>query len=129
MHMTSPFLQFFENVNFSSSYKGLSAHQIWFNLGQGKAKLRRGGGGIRPPQVESVLNRPSEIGLSDNLPDFCCSFKFIILSKFESVQEALDNRGKTSCEKYESSSVPRVSRKEPKSVLFRSIHKTPTATK
>ena len=29
MHMTSPFVQFFENVNFSSSYKGLSAHQIW----------------------------------------------------------------------------------------------------
>ena len=29
-------LNFFENVNFSSSYKGESAHQIWLNLGQGK---------------------------------------------------------------------------------------------
>ena len=27
---------FFENVNLSSSYDGLSPHQIWFNLEQGK---------------------------------------------------------------------------------------------
>ena len=60
--MTSLFVQFFENVNFSSSYKGLSAHQIWFDLGQGKQSY--GGGGFRPPQVENVLNRPGEIGLS-----------------------------------------------------------------
>ena len=29
--MVSPFVQFFENINISSSYKGLSSHQIWFN--------------------------------------------------------------------------------------------------
>ena len=61
--MTSSFVQFFENVNFSSSYKGLSAHQIWFNLDQGKQSY---GGGVEsapPPQVENVLNRPGEIGL------------------------------------------------------------------
>ena len=29
---------FFENVNFSSSYKGLSAHQIWFT----KSKVTEG---------------------------------------------------------------------------------------
>ena len=65
MHMTSLcrhlLFNFFENVNFFSSYKGLSAHQVWFNLGQGKQSYR--GGGIPPPQVENVLNRPGEIGL------------------------------------------------------------------
>ena len=61
--MTSPFVQFFENVNFSSSYKGLSAHQIWSNLGKGKQSY---GGGRNPPQVENVLNRPGEIGLKNN---------------------------------------------------------------
>ena len=61
--MTSPFVQFFENVNFPSSYMGLSAHQIWLNLGQGKQSY--GGGRIPPPpQVENVLNRPGEIGLT-----------------------------------------------------------------
>ena len=62
--MTSPFGQLFENVNFSS-YKGLSAHQIWFNLSQGKQSY--GGGRTEsapPPQVENVLNRPGEIGLN-----------------------------------------------------------------
>ena len=63
--MTSPFVQFFEKVNFSSSYKELSAHQIWFNLRQGKQSY--GGWGAKPappPQVENVLNRPGEIGLN-----------------------------------------------------------------
>ena len=63
--MMSPFVQFFENVNFSSSYKGLSAHQIWFNLGQGKQSYG-GGGAESAPQVENVLNRPGEIGLKDH---------------------------------------------------------------
>ena len=63
MHMTSPFVQFFENANFSSSYKGLLVHQIWLNLGQGKQSY--GGGRNPPPQVENVLNRPGEIGLND----------------------------------------------------------------
>ena len=66
MHMTSLWryllFNFFENVNFFSYYKGLSAYQIWFNLGQGK---RSYGGGTEsaPPQVENVLNLPGEIGL------------------------------------------------------------------
>ena len=61
--MTSPFVQLFENVNFSS-YKGLSAHQIWFNLGQGKQSYGgEGGRNLPPPQVENVFNRPGEIGL------------------------------------------------------------------
>ena len=52
----------FENVNSSSSYEGLSAHQIWFSFGRGKQSY--GGGGFRPPpQVANVLNRPGEIGL------------------------------------------------------------------
>ena len=50
MHMTSLWrhllFNFFEKVNFFSSYKGLSAHQIWFNLGQGKKSY---GGGQNPP--------------------------------------------------------------------------------
>ena len=33
--MTSPFAQFFENINLSFSYDRLSPHQIWFNLHQG----------------------------------------------------------------------------------------------
>ena len=66
--MTSPFIQFFENVNFSSSYRRLSAHQIWFNLGQGKQSYG-GGADSAPPQVENVLNRPDEIGLNK---DFLC---------------------------------------------------------
>ena len=61
--MTSPFVQFFENVNFSSSYKGLSVRQIWFNIGEGKQSYG-GGQNPPPPQVENVLNRPGEIGLS-----------------------------------------------------------------
>ena len=62
--MTSPFVQFFENVNFPFSYKGLSAHQIWFNLGQGKQSY--GEGRIPPPQVGNVLDCPGEIGLTIN---------------------------------------------------------------
>ena len=51
--MTSPFVQFFENVNIFSSYKGLSAHKIWFNLGQGKQSC--GGGWIpTPPGWECI---------------------------------------------------------------------------
>ena len=60
--MTSSFVQFFENVNLSSSYDGLSRHQIWFNLEQGKQSYG-GGAESAPPQVENVLNRPGEIGL------------------------------------------------------------------
>ena len=48
----------FENVNLSSSYNGLSPHQIWFNLEKGKQSY--GGGWNLPPQVENVLNRPGE---------------------------------------------------------------------
>ena len=59
---------FLENVNFSSSYKGLSAHQIWFNLGQGKQRYG-GGRNLPPPQVENVLNRPGEIGLNRAIAD------------------------------------------------------------
>ena len=58
--MTSPFVKFFDNVILSSSYDGLSPHQIWFTLEQGKQSY---GGGRNPPQVENVLNRPGEIGL------------------------------------------------------------------
>ena len=51
MHMTSLWrhllFNFFENVNFCSSYKGLSAQQIWFNLGQGKQSY--GEGRFAPP--------------------------------------------------------------------------------
>ena len=47
--MTSLFVQFFENVSFSSSYKGLLAHKIWFNLGQRKQSYGGGGGGRNPP--------------------------------------------------------------------------------
>ena len=65
--MTSPFVQFFENVNFSSSYKGLSAHQIWFNLGQGKQSYGGGWQNPPPPQDENVLNRPGEIGLKSHV--------------------------------------------------------------
>ena len=50
MHMTSLWrhllFNFFENVNYYSPYKGLSAHQIWFNLDQGKQSY---GGGRNPP--------------------------------------------------------------------------------
>ena len=68
MHMTSLWhhllVNFFENINFSSSYKGLAAHQIWFNLGQGKQSYGGQAGGICPPPPdENVLNRPGEIGL------------------------------------------------------------------
>ena len=63
--MTSSFVQFFENINFSSFYKGLLAHQIWFNLGQGKQSYIGGGQNPPPPQVENVLNHPGEIGLRD----------------------------------------------------------------
>ena len=66
MHMTSLWrhllFDFFENVNFSSSYKGQLAQQIWFNLGQGKQSY--GGGAESAPQVENELNRPGEIGLT-----------------------------------------------------------------
>ena len=58
--MTSPFVQFFENVNLSSSYDRLSPHQIWFNLDKGNQSY---GGGRNPPPGENVLNRPDEIGL------------------------------------------------------------------
>ena len=77
--MTSRSVQFFfENVNLSSSYDGLSPYQIWFNLEQGKQSYRGGQneGAFRfadealiltlshlGPQVENVLNRPGEIGL------------------------------------------------------------------
>ena len=61
--MTSPFVHFFENVNLSSSYDRLSPNQIWFNLDQGNQSYE--GGGRNPlPQVENVLNRPGEIGLT-----------------------------------------------------------------
>ena len=67
--MTSPFVQFFENVNFSSSYKGLSAHQIWFTLGQ--AKQSYGGGGAEfAPQVKNVLNRTLLIPGGENTEIF-----------------------------------------------------------
>ena len=59
--MTSPFVQFFENVNLSSSYDRLSPHQIWFNLDKGNQVTE--GGGAESPPVENVLNRPGEIGL------------------------------------------------------------------
>ena len=58
--MTSLFVQLFDNVNLSSSYDGLSPHQLWFNLGQGKQSSEGGGGGAK---VENVLNCPGEIGL------------------------------------------------------------------
>ena len=58
------FSNFFENVNLSFSYDGLSPHQIWFNLDQGKQSYGGGGGGGGGGiQVENVLNRPGEIGL------------------------------------------------------------------
>ena len=66
--MTSPLVQFFENVNLSSSYNELSPYQIWFNLKQGKQSY----GGRRnppPPRVENVLYRPGEIGLKVVLAD------------------------------------------------------------
>ena len=63
--MTSPFVQFFENVSLYSSYEGLSPHQIWFNLDQGKQRYGGGRGGIRPPQVENASNRPGEIELTN----------------------------------------------------------------
>ena len=61
--MTSPFSNLFENFNLSSSYDSLSPHQIWFNLDQGNQSY---GGGTEsaPSQVENVLNRPGEIGLT-----------------------------------------------------------------
>ena len=62
--MTSPFLQFFENVNLFPSYDGLSPHQIWLNLDEGKQSYGGGGGADSAPPVENVLNRPGEIGLS-----------------------------------------------------------------
>ena len=37
---------FFENVNLFSSYDGLSSHQIWFDLDEGKQSY---GGGRKPP--------------------------------------------------------------------------------
>ena len=49
---------------FSSSCKGLSAHQIWVNLSQGKQSYG-GEAESAPPQVENVLNRPGVIGLKD----------------------------------------------------------------
>ena len=63
--MTSLFVQFFENLSLSSSYEGLSPHQIWFNLDQGK-QSNGGEGADSPPslQAENVLNPPGEIGLS-----------------------------------------------------------------
>ena len=69
MHITSLWRhlwsKFFENVNLSSSYDGLSPYQIWFNLEQGKQNY---GGGRNPllSQVENVLNCPGEIGLKHN---------------------------------------------------------------
>ena len=51
---------FFENLSLSSSYEGLSPHQIWFNLDQGKQSYV-GGGGV---EVENVLNRLGETGLT-----------------------------------------------------------------
>ena len=60
--MTSPLVQFFENVNLSSSYDGLSPYQIWFDLEEGKQSYREGRNPL-PPQVENVLSRPGEIGL------------------------------------------------------------------
>ena len=56
--MTSIFLNFFENLSLSFFYKGLSQHQIWFNLDQGN-KVTEGSF----PQVDNVLNPPDEIGL------------------------------------------------------------------
>ena len=55
---------FFENVNLFSSYDGLSSHQIWFDLDEGKQSYRGGAESAPPPQVENVLKRPGEIGLS-----------------------------------------------------------------
>ena len=43
--MTSPLVQFFENVNLYFSYEGLSPHQVWFNLDQGQQSYGGGGGG------------------------------------------------------------------------------------
>ena len=63
MHMTSAFVQFFENVNLSSSYDGLTRHQILFNLDQAKQSYGGGGADSAPLQVENVLNHPGEIGL------------------------------------------------------------------
>ena len=67
MHITSLWRHlwsnFFENVNLSSSYDGLSPYQIWFNLEQGKQSYG-GGAESAPPPVENVLNRPGEIGLN-----------------------------------------------------------------
>ena len=52
MHMMSlwhHFLSnFFEKLNLSSSYEGLSPHQFWFNLDQGKQSYR---GGQIPPRL------------------------------------------------------------------------------
>ena len=61
MHMTSLWRHLL--FNFSSSYKGLSAHQIRFNFGQGKQSYGGGQNPPPPPQVENVLNCPGEIGL------------------------------------------------------------------
>ena len=51
MHITSLrrhlLFNLFENANFYSSYKGLSPHQIWFNLNQGKQSY--GGAESTPP--------------------------------------------------------------------------------
>ena len=64
MHMTSLFVQLFENLNLTSFYEGLTPHQVWFNLAHGKQSYREGGGRFCPPsQVENVLNHPGEIRL------------------------------------------------------------------
>ena len=69
MHITSEkwrhFLSnFFEKLNLSSSYEGLSPHQIWRGLIWVKeSKVAKGGGRTSASQVENVLNRPDEIGL------------------------------------------------------------------
>ena len=56
--MTSPFAQFFENLNLFSFCGGLSPHQIWFKLDQGGGEFRRPM--LRIGQIE---NRLGEIGL------------------------------------------------------------------
>ena len=58
--MASPFVQFFENVNFVlliRDYQHTKFGLIWVK----NSKVTEGGG--RNPQVEIVSNRPGEIGL------------------------------------------------------------------
>ena len=50
-------------------------HHTKFGLIWIKGSKVTEGGGIRPPQVENVLNRPGEIGLNNSLIHYMMKFK------------------------------------------------------